>query len=282
MKTMIVSFVILILAGGALLAEDAAPSGVLSLTPVEQSSYIAVRSTLPDSVLIGGVAWYNNDATTVFPTVLLAAAADDGSPDLGVTAQLGVDVSGDELAWSGLTLAVPVLNDVGDLFVVMQLPPYEIVAEPGVGPGIGYMIAEGAPCAYLSTDGQEWTAVGTNVALMLEAVPATTKSGAVGIMFQRPEIPIVHTELFDPSPNPFNPSTELKFTLAAAGDVELVIYDLRGRKVKTLMHDDLESGEHTATWMGQDDAGARVASGMYLARLSTDTKIFQKRMVLLK
>ena len=136
--------------------------------------------------------------------------------------------------------------------------------------------------AYLSTDGQEWTVVGTNVALMLEAVPAAGKSGAAGLLFQRPETPIVQTALFDPRPNPFNPSTELKFTLAAAGGVDLTVYNLRGRKVATLVHERLDRGEHTAIWMGQDDAGAQVASGVYLARLRTDTEVLQKRMVLLK
>lgn len=77
------------------------------------------------------------------------------------------------------------------------------------------------------------------------------------------------TQLHANVPNPFNPRTTLRFSLAAAGPAELVIYDVSGRKVRTVVDQALEAGEHTAVWDGTDDQGRRVASGVYWSQLRT-------------
>ena len=69
------------------------------------------------------------------------------------------------------------------------------------------------------------------------------------------------------APNPFNPRTEIEFSLAKAGPVELVIFDSRGRRVETLVAGELGAGEHVRTWNGVDQSGTPVASGVYYARL---------------
>ncbi len=71
------------------------------------------------------------------------------------------------------------------------------------------------------------------------------------------------------TPNPFNPLTTLSFTLPTASSVSLVIYDVAGRVVRTLMQDEtLPSGTHSRTWNGTDERGQRVASGAYFYRLA--------------
>ena len=70
------------------------------------------------------------------------------------------------------------------------------------------------------------------------------------------------------APNPFNPSTTIRFRLDAPGDVRLTILDVRGRLVRTVRVERLAVGPHTSTWDGRDDTGERVGSGMYFARLS--------------
>lgn len=70
-----------------------------------------------------------------------------------------------------------------------------------------------------------------------------------------------------PTPNPFNPSTRIAFTLPEPAIVNLSVYDLLGRHVRRLHHGPLNLGTHARTWDGRDDAGRRVAGGPYLIRL---------------
>jgi hypothetical protein len=65
-------------------------------------------------------------------------------------------------------------------------------------------------------------------------------------------------------PNPFNPSTSIKLSLPQTGDVDLRVYNIRGQLVKTLHSGELEAGERTFVWQGQDNNGVRVASGVYM------------------
>ena len=83
-------------------------------------------------------------------------------------------------------------------------------------------------------------------------------------------------------PNPFNPSTTIKLELTKDDFVRLVIYDLRGRMVKQLIHSDLETGEWKVTWNGTDDSGKMVSAGIYLCVLKSDTYAQTKKMILLK
>lgn len=75
------------------------------------------------------------------------------------------------------------------------------------------------------------------------------------------------TRLLPNWPNPFNPRTSLRFSLAETADVRLRIYDLRGRVTRTLDCGTLGPGDHERLWDGNDDRGNSVASGNYLVRL---------------
>lgn len=69
-------------------------------------------------------------------------------------------------------------------------------------------------------------------------------------------------------PNPFNPQTTISFSLARAGNVQLHVYDVTGRKVKTLINGQVEAGERSVVWDGTDTSGRRMATGMYFARVA--------------
>ncbi|RKZ12427.1 peptidase [bacterium] len=90
------------------------------------------------------------------------------------------------------------------------------------------------------------------------------------------------TALSQNSPNPFNPITKIDFSLRKAGPVSLDIYDVKGRRVRELLSQDFQPGEHHVIWNGRDDAGQPVASGVYMYRLSTADQTLSKQMVLLK
>ncbi|MBD3220421.1 T9SS type A sorting domain-containing protein, partial [bacterium] len=66
-------------------------------------------------------------------------------------------------------------------------------------------------------------------------------------------------------PNPFNPQTTLRLVNPRTGSVEVAVYDLQGRLVRTLVAGDLPAGEHTVAWDGTDQGGRRLGSGVYVA-----------------
>ena len=83
-------------------------------------------------------------------------------------------------------------------------------------------------------------------------------------------------------PNPFNPSTTIMFSLEEKGRVSLLIYDLMGRRVRTLVSSELEAGEHELVWDGRDSSGEEVASGIYLYKLQSSGSSQVRRMTLLR
>ena len=83
-------------------------------------------------------------------------------------------------------------------------------------------------------------------------------------------------------PNPFNPSTKIEFTLAKSGFVTLQIYDTLGRKVRTLVSEELSSGYKSVIWDGKNEDGEAVASGVYFYQLKVGDFSEPKKMLLLK
>jgi serine protease AprX len=84
-------------------------------------------------------------------------------------------------------------------------------------------------------------------------------------------------------PNPFNPSTTIKYALPQEGRVKVMIFDINGSLVKTLLNEVQSSGVHTdLTWNGSNNNGGIVASGTYLVRISFDNSIITKKVLFLK
>jgi hypothetical protein len=88
--------------------------------------------------------------------------------------------------------------------------------------------------------------------------------------------------LYQNAPNPFNPTTAIRFDTAREGNVELRIYDGSGKLIRTLVDRHLPATNHEVTWDGRDDRGAAVASGVYFYRLVAADQRAIKKMVLLK
>ena len=83
-------------------------------------------------------------------------------------------------------------------------------------------------------------------------------------------------------PNPFNSGTAIRFALPTTDDVELIIFNLAGQQVATLVDGVRESGSYTVRWDGRDDDGRELASGAYLYRLRTgDGQLVETRKLLL-
>jgi C1A family cysteine protease len=84
-------------------------------------------------------------------------------------------------------------------------------------------------------------------------------------------------------PNPFNPLTSIRYTVPSpGGEVRLTVYDLRGRRVRTLVDEWKGGGDYLAIWRGLDDAGREQSSGVYFYRMEIGDYQVERKMVLLK
>ena len=89
-------------------------------------------------------------------------------------------------------------------------------------------------------------------------------------------------ELFQNHPNPFNSNTIIKYTLSRSCRVSLVIYNILGQKVRTLVTEYQKPGVRSVSWDGTDEKGKDLASGVYFYQLTADEATQTKRMILFK
>lgn len=83
-------------------------------------------------------------------------------------------------------------------------------------------------------------------------------------------------------PNPFNPKTSIPFFIPRESNVHITIYDVMGRKVKTLIETRLEAGHNEVVWDGKNESGLAVGSGIYYYRFKTGGYVDTKRMILIR
>ncbi|MDP8220733.1 MAG: DUF1565 domain-containing protein [Candidatus Stygibacter frigidus] len=84
-------------------------------------------------------------------------------------------------------------------------------------------------------------------------------------------------------PNPFNPETQIYYTITDELKItEITIYNLKGRKVKTLINEKVSAGEHTVLWNGEDESGNQCASGVFFCRFSHGADVVVNKITLLK
>ncbi len=127
----------------------------------------------------------------------------------------------------------------------------------------------------LTDGGSRWGALDT-------PTPGSANLGISGVGDPTPEL--LKSDLFAVgiAPNPFNPRTEIRFSLGREQGVEVVLFDVAGRQVRTLHQGSLPSGDHKLPWDGSDDRGRRLASGTYFARVATATSSSVQKMLLVK
>ena len=99
-------------------------------------------------------------------------------------------------------------------------------------------------------------------------VPVTLTVNTTGVNDNLPTV----TELTGNYPNPFNPITNIKFSLKTESQVSLMIYNVRGQRVKALIQDEMPAGYHSVIWNGTDDSGKNVSSGVYFSKFDSDDR----------
>jgi len=83
-------------------------------------------------------------------------------------------------------------------------------------------------------------------------------------------------------PNPFNPTTTIGFEIPFSTNVEIAVYSLTGKKIKTLTNSIYTTGFYNITWDGTDNFGTQVSSGIYYYKMATDLIVISKKMILMK
>ncbi len=95
------------------------------------------------------------------------------------------------------------------------------------------------------------------------------KTSTIDVSDEKPRINSYY--LSEAYPNPFNPSTSIKFNIAKEEIVVIKVYNLQGREIRTLLNKYLTSGEHQLTWDGTDNSGMKVSSGTYFINMVSGT-----------
>ncbi len=83
-------------------------------------------------------------------------------------------------------------------------------------------------------------------------------------------------------PNPFNPETLISYTVPHQANIKLIIYNVLGQRVKTLVNTQITAGTHSVIWNGLSEQGVPVSSGLYIMHLSSGTTHLSQKMVLLR
>lgn len=280
------------LASAAVAMDDPPVEGVFGLSRVTQETYLAAWVPLDTGTVITGLRWYQNDGLTSFPDILAMAGTIKWPLAVSAAVPLAQNVPGIGSSWSELVFAQPVTADSGGLYLVLHLPAESVFQHAGNGGGfgLGFMPGDGIRRGWVSGNGEDWNPIRPERQLAIEPVLQMNKSTSTPLVLHlgvgRPggktEFEGESDAGLTISPNPFNASTAIRFSLPFAGQAALDVYDLHGRRVVRLMSEFLSAGAHSVDWSGIDDAGRSVASGVYFAKLRSDSIESSRSFVLLK
>ena len=222
---------------------------------LKESTLVANQAPLGSAVVV----WNGDGATASMEKTLIALN------------QVGAPVFSDRTACYDILCTDIALNAGGDWTGVIagqQYQPGNLSEDPQFcDPGSGvWSVAEGSPCVTAACGDIGAWGVGCET---------------VGNEPDDDETPAV-LAAFAAHPNPFNPETEIVFSMVAPGRVSLSVYDLSGRRVRTLVDEARSAGNHHVTWRGQDDSGRSVSSGVYLAVIRQGDRREALRLALVK
>jgi len=190
-------------------------------------------------------------------------------------AQAMVKLSGD---WSGETLGFDLDGD-DYIFPIMSNGTNSIakltVPHAGMGPHTvtlevpnGCYSPVGITCMVDAPPDPEWDALWAEYEVLEQARPL--------------KVLPAETRIIGSYPNPFNPSTTIRYALSEDARVSVKIYNTLGQLVRTIVDADQSEGYHEAVWDGRNETGSSVSSGIYVYRLVTGEFTQTRRMLLMK
>ena len=263
-----------------------APDGRRRRPRLGACGIFVIRVAVPDSSAISGLTWYNNDASVVFPSLVLCAGfeRDPGEVDEGFL--VAESFSGASSGWSSIEFLSPIVASLGAVYLVFQFPEGSEYQGEGYGGGAAFGYSSpGSGCGgWISGDGTHWLGLDPDYGFSVvpSFVPAedymTVKSMDPG----EPVPVIPEREYLTAGPNPFNPRCEVKFGIRQSGNVSLRIYDIRGHMVSSLANRVFEAGHHAVVWEGRNSHGGPAASGVYFCRIQSETLNETRKLMLVR
>jgi hypothetical protein len=142
-----------------------------------------------------------------------------------------------------------------------------------ISPNIGTVSLNGSQNIYVTSETQFILTLSNGTTTVQYPVIVGISTTSVHSESVRPK----DIELAQNYPNPFNPSTEIGYQLNTTVEVQLVVYDIRGKEIVTLVNQVQQAGHHTVTFNANN-----LASGMYIARLKAEGKEQMRKMMLTK
>ncbi len=115
----------------------------------------------------------------------------------------------------------------------------------------------------------------------LEVGSAADFGSVVGIDTDFQPIPLTY-QLKQNFPNPFNPETRIYFEIPKSHDVTIMVYNMLGQRIRTLVKESFKAGSHVVNWDGKSDHGFQVPTGVYIYRIKAGSFVDSKKMVLIK
>lgn len=205
-----------------------------------------------------------------------------------VSARLTLHGAGDlaavstQLSWDPAVVA-PVSSAAGDWLLAQG--GVALSAKPGTvdAAALGSRVLRGE--GVLASVSFKVLAAGDPAIRLLRADGRDAKNQKIAVnLAQAPTAPALPkvTGISAAIPNPTPQSTAISFSLASGGPMDLSVYTVNGRLVKTLVHEMRGPGEYRSTWSGLDESGQRAGAGVYFARLSALQGQFTRTLTLLK
>ena len=133
--------------------------------------------------------------------------------------------------------------------------------------GVSYKLAENSACARSGQGGN-----------YMGAFPV----GCAAILSTETDILPKEYTLHQNYPNPFNPITQIRYDLPEESYISITIYDLMGRRIKSLVNTNQAAGYRSIHWDATNDLGQPVSAGMYIYTIQAGSYHHMKKMVLLK
>ena len=234
-----------------------------------ESSYSVLAPTIGDSTITGGLyqSVFLIRAATNTPTIFFDSAPDSGYSldNLAPPAPGSVTYNGGTLSWDESTAP-----DF-DYFSIYG----SNAGDPSSATPLGQSIA-----TVLNVSGSSYSyyfVTATDFAGN-ESVPGATAT-ATGVG----DTPGKHELSIAAHPNPFNPRTNITFTVPVSGRLRISIYDARGARIATLVDRATHAaGEYSVSWDGRNSAGNSIGSGVYFARIEHGTAARVHKLVLVK
>jgi len=214
------------------------------------------------------------------PGQLVVYILDDDGPGGGP----GTILAGDTVS---VNAAGSRIVDFSDRNVIIDEGKFYIGAIHMLQGTLTFLVDEDPPFSRRSWEYTGGWAPNRNLNINDFIIRAGVSTGVVGVGGDELGLPLPTSfALSQNYPNPFNPATTLAFDVparAGTGEpVSLTVYDIRGRRIRTLIDSALEPGRHTVHWDGRNDRGERVSSGIYLYTLKAGNGSYTRKMTLLK